>query len=68
MTLPTSEIRLRCLTSLVHDLGKYAFYQLARELVAASSGAFDLLEIYARLDPAITNAYGVEPPTLWRIK
>jgi hypothetical protein len=46
------EIRLHRLASQVHDLGKYAFYQLARELVAASSGAFDILETYARLDPA----------------
>jgi hypothetical protein len=57
------EIRLHRLASQVHDLGKYAFYQLARELVAASSGAFDI-----RLDPAIANAYGVEPPSLWRVK
>jgi len=57
------EIRLHRLASQVHDLGKYAFY----ELVAASSGAFDILETYARLDPAFVHAFGVEQ-NLWRVR
>jgi hypothetical protein len=39
-----------------------------REVTAASSGALDLLEIYAKLDPAICNGYGVQPPNLWPVK
>jgi hypothetical protein len=61
------EVRLHRLASQVHDLGKYAFYQLARELVAASSGALDILETYARLDPALVRAFGVEQ-NLWRVR
>jgi len=63
-----SEIRLRHLTSQLHDLGDYALYQFIRQVTAASSAAIDILETYARLDPALVHAYGVESPTLWRVK
>jgi hypothetical protein len=66
--MSSSEVRLRYLTAQLHDLGSYALYQFIRQVTAASSGALDLLETYARLDPAITNAYGVESPAAWRIK
>jgi hypothetical protein len=68
MSLPTSEIRLRRFASQLYDLGGYAFYQFVREITAASSGAFDTLERYARLDPALVHTYAVEPPPLWRVK
>jgi hypothetical protein len=64
----SSEVRLRRCASQLHALGGYALYQFVREITAISSGTFDILERYARLDPVITNAYGVEPPSLWRIK
>jgi hypothetical protein len=64
--LPPS-IRVRRLAGLVHDLGPYALYQFSLEAIAKSSGVFDIMERYAKLDAAITNAYGVECP-LWPVK
>ena len=62
------EIRLHRLASQLYDLGRYGLFQFVREVTAASSAAIDILETYARLDPAITNAYGVECPKVWRVR
>jgi len=62
------EIRLHRLASQLYDLGRYGLFQFVREVTAASSAAIDILETYARLDPALVHAYGVESPTLWRVK
>jgi hypothetical protein len=50
------------------DLGPYAGTKFAEELTSKSTAALDLLETYARLDPGITNAYGVMPPRIWTVK
>ena len=64
----SQEIRLRHLTSRLHDLGEYALYQFIRQVTAASSGALDILETYARLDPALVRAFGIECPNVWRVR
>ncbi len=68
-TLPSSLGVYVCrLWHKLNGLGEYAGEQFALELAAKSSIAVRLLETYAELDPAITNAYGVIGPRLWRVK
>jgi hypothetical protein len=68
-TLPSSiGIHVCRLWRKLNGLGEYAGEQFALELAAKSSIAVPLLETYAKLDPAITNAYGVTAPRIWRVK
>jgi hypothetical protein len=68
-TLPSSLGVYVCrLWHKLNGLGEYAGEQFALELARKSSVAVPLLERYAELDPAITNAFGTIPPKLWRVK
>jgi hypothetical protein len=68
-TLPSSIGIYVCrLWRKLNGLGEYAGEQFALELAAKSTVAIPLLETYAKLDPEITNAYGVIAPRIWLLK